>query len=343
MNIWKIGELDSLRLQPSNSKAIQKSNLSGLILFATFILSSTFANSQQIENYSTVFDVRDSSFTRISYDNDLFVGTDIYYTQGVGIDVFSPKLGKNPLNRILVHLKDSDRNKYSFQFRTHGCSPTTILSDSVLIGDRPYSGVVSIGSLRTSEQTNRELRLTSKFEIGIIGPAALGKQTQTTVHKITGDDLPLGWQHQIKNAPIVNYTLRIEKGIPLTIPSVFNSTVFGQAKAGTFQSNISTGINFSLGRRNLPFSETNYRFECYIYGESSASFIGYDASLQGGIINRDGYHLRYSEIEPFILKQQVGFVIAVPHFSLGFNWAFISREIKDGMNHSWGGFRLTFY
>lgn len=315
----------------------------GLIIFVIGILSSSSVFSQEISNYSTLFDVRDSSYTRICYDNDLFRGTDQFYTQGIGIDVFSSRLERNPVNIVLLRLKNSDRDRFGIEFRTHGCTPSTILSDSVLIGDRPYAGVVSIGAVRTSQQVKRKLRLTSQVEIGVIGQAALGEQTQTGIHRIVGSDLPLGWQHQIKNAPIVNYTLRLEKGTSMRIPSIFNSTVNAQVKLGTFQSNVSGGVDFSLGRRNHPFSETKHQFEYYVYSQSAALFVAYDASLMGGIANRGGYHLLYSEIHPLVLKQHVGFVFGTPHFSITLDFAFISKEIKVGVPHSWGGLRLTIY
>ncbi|MFK7784973.1 MAG: lipid A deacylase LpxR family protein [Crocinitomicaceae bacterium] len=314
-----------------------------LFLFVTF--AHAYLRAQEINNYSTLFDVRDSSFTRISYDNDLlsFRGTDRYYTQGIGIDVFSDKLNKNPLNVILFRLKNSDRSNFGIEFRTHGCTPRTILSDSVLIGDRPFSGVFSLGVVRTSHQTERRLRLVSQFELGMIGPAALGEEIQTGIHKITGDDLPLGWQHQIKNAPIVNTTLRLESTSPFPIPGLFMTSIYGQVKLGTFQTNLSGGFEFSIGKRNSAMLMKKHRLEYYVYSQSSATAVAYDASLMGGIINRDGYSLKYSELNALVVRQHLGFVFAMQHFSIAFDWAFISPEIKEGLPHNWGGLRLTFY
>lgn len=311
-----------------------------VFLFAALAFSNVLA--QEINNYSTLFDVRDSSYTRISYDNDLFVGTDRYYTQGIGVDVFSYKLRKNPLNMMLFRLRNSDRDRFGIEFRTHGCTPTTILSDSVLVGDRPFAGVFSLGIVRSSQLESR-LRLTSKFELGLIGPAALGKEMQTGIHKLTGDDLPLGWQHQIKNSPIINYLLRMELETRLFIPSLFHSSVFGQAKIGTFQTSLSTGVEFSIGLRNTSYLEKKTRYEYYVYSRSEGTLVGYDASLMGGIVNREGYYLTYSEINPIVFRQHVGIVFGAPHFSLAFNLAFITKEIEAGIPHSWGGVRLTFY
>jgi lipid A 3-O-deacylase len=315
-----------------------------IILILT--LCSSFSSiAQEINNYSTLFDLRDSSFVRISYDNDLlaFRGTDDYYTQGIGIDVYSYRLRKNPLNKLLFSLKNSDRDRFGIEFRTHGCTPTSILSDSVLIGDRPFAGVFSFGITRNSHQNERRLRLTTKFELGMIGPAALGEQTQRGIHSITGDDIPLGWQHQIQNSPIINYMVRLELGTGLFVPRYFYSSVYGETKIGTFQTNLSSGAEFSIGPRNTSYSEEKHTYEFYLFGRSGVSVVGYDASLMGGIINRDGYFLSYAEIHPVVLRVQAGCVFAAPHFSIATQIAFLSKEIRTGSNHFWGGLRLTFY
>lgn len=313
-----------------------------LILFTAISISSLIGIAQEINHYSTLFDVRDSTYMRIAYDNDIFLKTDRWYTQGIGIDVYSYKLKRNPINALLFGLKNSDRDRFGIEFRTHGCTPSTILSDSVLTGDRPYSAVFTFGFARTSQQSGNNVRLTSALQLGIIGPAAFGKEIQTGIHKLTGSDLPLGWQHQIKNAPIVNYSLRGQSDGPL-LSRFFDLSGFCELQLGTFQTNLAGGIEMSIGQRNRSSSKKFHRVEYYIYSQSSLKLVAYDASLMGGIINRDGYHLSYSEINFLVLKQHLGLVIAVPHVAFSFDFAFISEEIRTGLPHSWGGFRLTFY
>lgn len=312
-----------------------------ILILTVFICSSSIA--QEINNYSSLFDVRNSAFTRISYDNDIFRFTDRFYSQGIGIDVFSPKLAKNPLNALLLKLKNSENKGYGISFRTHGCTPTSLTADSILYGDRPYAAAFSLGIVRTSQQNERKLRLTSKFELGMIGPVALGEQIQTGIHRITGSDIPQGWKFQIRNAPIVNYTLRIEKAPGFKLPKFLNADVYSQVKLGTFQSNLSGGLEFSLGRLNTSYSTLNHRFSFYLFSQSSATLVGYDASLIGGVINREGYTLFYSEIHPAVLRQSIGFVFGMRHFSFTFHFTYITKEIKGSLPHSWGGLRLTFY
>lgn len=322
---------------------IQKIEMKGQIVLTLLLLISKSSSAQEIDNYSTLHKVRQKSYTRISYDNDLFVGTDRYYTQGIGVDVFSARLEENPLNILLLHFGPNNRDSWGIQFRTHGCTPTTILSDSVLIGDRPYACVFSFGIVRTSQQKDLQLHLSSQFELGLIGQAALGEEIQTGIHRITKNDLPLGWQHQIQNSPIVNYTIRLEKRPNLGLPNYFHADGYVQAKLGTFQTNLSVGFELAIGRLNTLLSALARKFVVYGYSQTSLTLVGYDASLMGGIINREGYHLKYNELNPLALRQHVGLVLGARHVSFGVDFTFLTKEIKEGLPHSWGGVRLTFY
>lgn len=44
---------------------------------------------------------------------------------------------------------------------------------------------------------------TSHLRLGIVGPSALGRQTQSAVHRITGSERANGWAHQLGDEPVV--------------------------------------------------------------------------------------------------------------------------------------------
>ena len=85
-----------------------------------------------MDSYSSLFEIPDSAFVRIQYDNDLFQKQDIYYTQGVSLEVVNPLFRKNPINRILISSSKSNANKYGIRIETAAFTPTSILSDSIL-------------------------------------------------------------------------------------------------------------------------------------------------------------------------------------------------------------------
>jgi len=76
-------------------------------------------------------------------------------------------------------------------------TPENIKSKGLVNEDIPYAGwlYLTVGQLRQNKKT---LSITS-FDLGVVGPSALGEQTQTKVHSIFGAQSPNGWQHQLKD------------------------------------------------------------------------------------------------------------------------------------------------
>ena len=68
--------------------------------------------------------------------------------------------------------------------------------------DRPYAGLLFAGVVW---QRFSERHLTAfKLITGVVGPASLAEQTQREWHRTIGVKLPRGWDHQLRNEPIVN-------------------------------------------------------------------------------------------------------------------------------------------
>ncbi len=65
--------------------------------------------------------------------------------------------------------------------------------------DRPWAAWLYIGGVAQSVERNR--LQTVELDVGMIGPAALGKLVQTEWHKLVGADQPQGWGNQLHNEP----------------------------------------------------------------------------------------------------------------------------------------------
>ncbi|MCC5090447.1 lipid A deacylase LpxR family protein [Xanthomonas campestris] len=81
-------------------------------------------------------------------------------------------------------------------------TPTQASRSDLIADDRPYAGVLLVSRSYSMREANlqRGVRLT----IGVVGPAARGKQVQGMAHEITGGQRFLGWDHQLKDEPIFN-------------------------------------------------------------------------------------------------------------------------------------------
>jgi len=302
-----------------------------------------FSLAQRIDCYSTLFEIPDSSFVRIQYDNDLFQAQDIYYTQGVSLEMVFPVLKKNPVNKLFIPAKFPALVKNGIRLETAAFTPISIVSDSILYNDRPYAAIMAIDFFQMSYWPTYQLKISSELQLGMIGPMALGKEIQTGIHRMTNNSLPLGWQHQIKNDVLLNYTLRFDKQL-IQYNSLIAFNTFGIAKVGSYQTNLSLGIDLSVGKKNNLYTSKKRTFQYYLYGQSQLKIIGYDASLMGGMFNRSSeYTLNYSTINKLVAENHVGLVLQFPHVYFGVDFGWISKEFSSGTSHSWGGIRLGFY
>ncbi|MEO9258031.1 MAG: lipid A-modifier LpxR family protein, partial [Crocinitomicaceae bacterium] len=144
-----------------------------ILIFIFLLFIQAKVNAQRIDNTSSLFQIEDSTYGRISYDNDLFQAKDIYYTQGITLDIYAAGLRKNPINYALLHFRNSVRSNYSIQLASTVYTPTSILSDSILKGDRPFSAVLTVGFIQSTIQRNAKRMLTTQLDLGVIGPTAL--------------------------------------------------------------------------------------------------------------------------------------------------------------------------
>ncbi len=313
------------------------------ILCLIGMLFYLISSAQRIDNYSSLFEIPDSSFVRIHYDNDLFQGEDIYYSQGIRLEIVNPIFRKNPVNRILISFPNASSRKYGISAEIAAFTPTSILSDSILFNDRPYAAIMALNFFQMSYSNELTMKLSSDIQVGIIGQAALGKEIQTGIHRVTNNSIPLGWQHQIQNDVILNYSTRLDKQL-LSFRSLFAFNGLAELNLGTYQTNISVGLDLSFGHKNNLFEGKQNKFQFYIYGQSKLKVVGYDASLMGGLFNRSSdYTINYSDVNKLVAEQHVGIVIQFPHVYFGTDFGFITPEFSGGNSHAWGGIRLGFY
>lgn len=306
------------------------------------IITAYSSYAQRIDHLSTISNSINSNFIEIQYDNDLFARYDQYYSQGISIVAVYKAFEKNPINLLLVDFPEFETEKYGISLNHAVFTPSTILSDSVLKNDRPFSANWTVGFFKTGVIPSKKRQFASELELGIIGPAAFGKEMQTGIHRWTNNDTPRGWQHQLKNAPILNYALQIDQQF-YAYKSLFS--VIGKSKInlGSYQTNLNVGFDFHFGQRNNSYSDKEHKFEYFFYSKSNVKLVGFDAGLMGGIrLKNDAYSIPYSELNPIVAEQHFGFLISVPHFYFGFDYVFISKEFKQGAAHSWGGIRLGF-
>jgi lipid A 3-O-deacylase len=304
---------------------------------------SLLSFSQRIDNTASFREIKSNHYFRYYFDNDFFANTDYYYTQGHAFELVSPKLIENPINKLFIKLKNSQQ-KYGLSFEQIGFTPTSLKSDTILYDDRPFASAIMLKSFLVSTDTIHKATLSSTLSFGIIGPFTSGKEIQTAIHEWIGAQNPLGWQYQIENDVILNYEISHEKQL-FRLNDIFAINSNAKLRLGTMNTNISGGLTTTFGKINSPFvtSKNKNNFQIYGYWQGLITAVGYDASLQGGLFNKNSpYVITDQNMERFTFQKNFGIVLHSKTFYLEYYRSWLSKEFETGRTHSWGGFRIGF-
>lgn len=186
----------------------------------------------------------DKNYLSFSYENDLIGdGADKYYTNGARLTWFNAKTDVPPvIDDAANALPGFDLNETTGTYFTIGqnlYTPSVITQREALPDDRPWAAWLygSIGLTTLTEDHVDDLELT----LGVVGPEALGEQTQKFIHRhVTDSPMPKGWRNQLDFEPgvIFSWQRRWPRG-----PNGNWSVDFGH----DFRLNAEPNVNLSLG------------------------------------------------------------------------------------------------
>ncbi|WP_246277509.1 lipid A deacylase LpxR family protein [Winogradskyella ursingii] len=302
-----------------------------------------FLFAQKIEHTVSYRSIESESYFRFNYDNDYFAATDENYTQGYNFELVLPSLEKNPANHLFFNF-DGNKTQYGLSIEHIGFTPNDYESEDIQFGDRPFAAAIMLKSFKMETHTPNKTRLSQSLSLGLIGPGAFGKEMQVGIHEITGNKVPGGWDNQIKNDVVLNYRVDFEKQL-FKLENLFAFQFDASTQIGTLFTNASIGFNTQIGIMNSVFDnvKTNRKFQFYLYGQPRVSLVGYDATLQGGLLNRDSpYTISSENIERFTAQYNYGIVLKTRTLYFEYTRSAITREFKSGASAKWGGIRIGF-
>ena len=307
------------------------------------IILSGIINAQKIDHLVSYRHIDSENYFRFNYDNDYFAASDKNYTQGYNLEFVSPFFYKNPINSILI-TPETFRLKHGLSIEHIGFTPERYDLPDIQFDDRPFAASIVLKSFVVAQHSAKKIRLHSSFSIGLIGPGAFGEEMQVGIHEATGNKVPRGWRHQIKNDIVVNYSLGIEKQI-LNLNNVASVQLQSNLNLGTLFTNASVGTNVILGKFKNSFSSENHNqdLQIYVYAQPLVSVIAYDATLQGGLINRDSpYTISSKDVQRLTSQFNFGLVIQTKTLYFEYTRSSITKEFETGNLAKWGGIRIGF-
>lgn len=150
----------------------------------------------------------------VYFENDLFADTDQYYTNAVkftwltkDVREYQQVLPKwlMPATRLAPRVSPPSEEEplalynVAFSLGQDIYTPDNIESSTLLENERPYAGWL-YGGLALHRKTVTHLD-TFELSVGIVGPSALGEESQNSVHRYRDIDEANGWDHQLHDEP----------------------------------------------------------------------------------------------------------------------------------------------
>ncbi len=145
------------------------------------------------------------------FENDLFGGTDEYYSSAIKLSWISKGIDNSGTDgrppgwiRWLTAKKPAAERQDLFHtivlsLGQNIYTPKDIQATALVEDDRPYAGWLYFAAALQTK--NVDFLNTLELNIGIVGPSALAEQTQRTTHRWLNDTEPLGWDNQLQDEP----------------------------------------------------------------------------------------------------------------------------------------------
>jgi hypothetical protein len=311
-------------------------------------------------------------FFKIEESNDIFSADnqDRYFTQGLKLELTSPKVGRFYnriwINRLLPKLiqDTANYNHYSLSFTQDFYTPSDKTSDTIVPDDRPFAGAIYLTFRNYSISSDLKQRLTSELSIGAIGPVAQAQQMQNGVHKMfanhNADTNIKGWNYQLNNDLYLNYKLSFEQRIFFS--SLMEANSIYQFNVGTAFTDFGIGGRVRLGKfksffdknmgllnhaeRNTTFPQFLKGIQVYFFYAPVVKMVLYNAMLQGGVVNKLNntveHRIQSDAVSRLVVAGSYGMAMVFGRFNIILTEYFNSKEFETGSVFSYGTVILTY-
>ncbi len=303
-----------------------------LILFQQIFL---FARDQC--NKANLDKVLDKTFIEFKWSNDFTYETDYYYSNGFYFEAITPWAKQNPINAILIPSSKESVNQFGVSLVQDIYTPHERFDvEKQLDGDRPFAAYLLLGFIKKTYDPITRTKIVSELQVGVLGPAALGEETQNGIHNMLPTSSRInGWENQISNSLAINYSAEFYKlfyklswielmgaakgklGIPFT-----HVELGGILRLGYFDSYPNGFGMFS-----------NKKWSAYFFTELLGKAVGYNATLQGGLFSSSVYTL--DKINHLIGNYRLGITAHYNLLKLEMATTFNTPEFPGALSHRW--------
>ncbi len=169
------------------------------------MLRRIFYVSFLIELMAPIAHAEQNSWGAVNIDNDILLGNDNGYTNGIYFSWFNfddenedlkPGWLSAPLNWS-IDLENAEMSLKGYSLGQVMVTPEDITVEEPPFSEIPYSGSLLLSSTFITVQESTADSIVTV--IGIVGPSSRAEQTQKWVHEQVGADIPQGWDTQLED------------------------------------------------------------------------------------------------------------------------------------------------
>lgn len=290
---------------------------------------------------------------RITYDNDLYFGTDQYYTSG-GTATYS--FLTKPTSRLHNRFGRNDSAKVigSIEYGHQIFTPNKIKRRDVNEFDRPYAGWQYL-QFQVQSHSRKNIMNEYSVELGVVGERSGMGNLQQWYHDRLSFPQPQGWQYQIENEVILN--LEYHKKMlwsPVRRIGFYSDTGL---KFGNGINRATQEVTVRYGKANrLSNSEAGQsrisnhipvvgnsdpeEEEGFIFYGIEGQYVMSNIFIEGSLINPESPHTE--ELEQFVIIKKWGFTYTNYYTTFSFVVYNLSPENKGAKDHTYLSLSLSF-
>jgi len=291
------------------------------------------------------FETDDDSYLAQGSDRYYTAGTFIYYRHGLKVDS-----NTHMQNKVLgLEIGQKLYTPQSGSINYNGI-------DDPRFVDRPFAAYLYAGAtLNLLHKDESSLKLSA--QIGVVGPAALGKQTQETIHKLFGLYHPAGWEYQIDDNAELNLSAEYNRLLArgdwadvslasyLNLGNGFTGAGIGpMVRLGDFNQLFNSESTQSTAIRSENFKSL-HDHELFFYYKPQLNLVLYDATVQGSLFGTKSPTSMEITGEPerFVFSNQLGVGYSGKRLVIDVAAVFHTKDVKEMVqSHQWGDITMLY-
>lgn len=266
--------------------------------------------------------------------NDVFylpLKTDRYFTSGMQFEYGHTRAIPSS---VLPGLEER-RTSY-WRVNHHLYTPSAIDSLNLQLNDRPFASYLTISRGKVYQSDALGLRLERLWTFGVLGKYSGGGRMQNAFHNMLSFAEPIpGWTHEVEPDLVVNYQLSMSQEFPVAGRLVVAPSF--TLRAGTLYTDIRGG--FFLNGKLIVFSPRRF---LHLGLRSDLRLVGYDATLSGGLLNRDERYRGVIQPRRLVGQLKLEGSLYYDGWQGSAGLAYLGKEFAGGWSHTWVWFGIRF-